>query len=86
MYKTTCDPATEPTIFRMYIEAALPRQRAVCSQCGKEIYEILMSDSTVLDYLFHVQVGKTKRCLCLGCLLKQMQDESLYRYPFRLKQ
>lgn len=85
MYKTTCDPASEPTIFRMYIEAALPGQRAVCSQCGKEIYEILMSDSTVLDYLFHVQVGKTKQCLCLGCLLKQMQDESLYRYPFRLK-
>ena len=85
MYKTTCDPATEPITFRMYIEAALPGQRAVCSQCGKEIYEILMSDSTVLDYLFQVQVGKTKRCLCLGCLLKQMQDESLYRYPFRLK-
>lgn len=75
----------EPTTFRMSIEAILMGQHAACSQCGKEIYEVLMSDSTVLDYLFNVQVGKTKRCLCLGCLLKWMQDESLYRYPFRLK-
>lgn len=75
----------EPTTFRMSIETVLMGRYAACSQCGKEVYEILMSDSTVLDYLFNVKVGKTTRCLCLGCLLKQMQDESLYRYPFRLK-
>lgn len=30
MYKTTCALATKPTLFRMYIEAVLPGQRAVC--------------------------------------------------------
>ena len=75
----------EPTIFRMSIEAIQMGKYAACSQCGKEFYEILMSDATVLDYLFNVHVGKITRCLCLGCLLKQMQNESLYRLPLRLK-
>ena len=83
--KSQLSRTDEPTIFRMSIEAVIAGRHAACSQCGKEVYEILFSDSTVLDYLFQVQVGNTTRCLCLGCLLKLMQNESLYRYPFRLK-
>ncbi len=70
----------QPNIFSMTLQAVMAGRRANCDQCGTEARKIMMPDSTVMDQLFHVQVGRKKqRCLCLRCLLNAMQDESFYK-------
>ncbi len=69
----------QPVIFSMTVQAVMAGRRANCDRCGTEARKMMMPDSTVMDQLFHVQVGRKQRCLCLRCLLSQMQDESFYR-------